>query len=184
MKLLTRPAKPELVRLKFAKVPEIAIDELDYLGDRIALLRLDRRLPSFGAYIVRKAGDEVAKTFVERFRGPNSSTKVGPFTFTADTNPLHRDYGVRNDVTANVTKVNFSDVILLIGSETEEHEINITKKMNDRLFDKRIIDASVVPMPTYPMRATLGPEDMVVFDHTQLHAFAGTGDRLAHAYYE
>jgi hypothetical protein len=166
----------------FVDVPEVSPNDLDSVFRGIRLRRR-LRLPSFGAYVLRQGGREVAMNCLERLsEGRGTDTVYNTVSFGGDQpdGRLHRDRGVKNDATIHLTTSGAADAIVLAGlihyepTPTSTEELDQAFRATAELYNTGTLDHGVLPRRS--LRTTLEANDVLIFDHTQLHAFRSLGD--------
>ncbi|HEY4964656.1 MAG TPA: hypothetical protein VIH90_08265 [Candidatus Saccharimonadales bacterium] len=176
---------PRLIEVNFRDVPEGTLEDTI---DSIAQSREDPQAPSFGAYVIRQAGFKVARGIINRFNQGPDRQRVRKGVFSSQLSILHYDGTGVCGFTAHVTKRGLVKGVVLTGAEVHDYS-QVNEALTRQLLDESTLPAGENPPITLspdsrPLMTTLGVDDVLVFDHTQLHGFKSlNGDRLSKALY-
>jgi hypothetical protein len=168
-------------KFSYDPVPELS---LEGLSTALAIIELARQNPdssSYGAFLIRNVGEAVTKKCIDELNKEN--LRVQNLLFTSDDKDLgaHADPGECNSITTHHTKRGKVEAIVLTGTLPNKAK-PMALELTDLLFDYMTLDTRILEPPTNPLRATLSANDLLIFDHSQLHAFrALTEDRISSA---
>jgi hypothetical protein len=180
--------KERIVAVHFRKIPEIPSDvaALTRVFDTIhrrQIARTEQR--SFGALLVRQASEELVTTCIGLLGATDPKRKVSdpdPFGSLKGSGSLHTDRGKPNSITLHHTISGSCNAIVL----PEARFLNPASGtlLTHRLHSSSAVDLQYISLPPRPLQETLGSNDLLIFDHTQPHAFSSlTDDRKSLAHY-
>jgi hypothetical protein len=170
--------------LEFVPIPEVSADQIGETIREISRYRAEC-LPSYGAFVIRSAGFDVALSCINLFgeltgKSGHSTTKIEGLRST-----LHPDPDTEkriNDMTAHVTVEGSTEVIVLVNSRYNFGQDDDGNQFARELFASGQYDG---PQPAIAYREHLQSDDVLLFDSTELHAFRQTSDiqRVSHAFF-
>jgi hypothetical protein len=175
-----------LMKLQFRDVPEEQPADLERLVKRVYARRRQRQ-PSYGAFILRGVGEQGINDWtalVSRQEVERSELRRSPFNKrSGEDTEVHIDNGIRNDMTAHLTHIGSIEAIVLPGAKLIMGGAD-RKVATNHLFEDGQLDTKALTVPTTAYKTTLHDNDLLIFDHTQPHAFLTNSDeRFADAYY-
>jgi hypothetical protein len=165
----------EPVTLSFTDVPNVGVEDMeDVLKDIQRRKELGGK--SFGAFVVRGAGVEAVSEGVRVIRDVLQWRKyIKDDTFDDESShKLHTDDGAINDMTFHWTKRGQVMSAVLTGVQIPyEHGFIHRPRPNLPRHGREVIHYGVFhgPEPDQAFRTMLKRDDVLVFDHTQPHAF-------------
>lgn len=135
--------------------------------------RRTQKLPSYGAYIIRKGGYEIFEQATELIAAqlPPTIAHIEPLTFkfygTAN-HLLHTDQGIPNDITAYWLKKGRADIVVL--NDLDNATLGALEFLSD--FSDMLFSQAEYPYELHgtPLRDELRTDDILLFDHTLPHA--------------
>ena len=187
--------KPIFEAVEFEDVPEHEAEELpDLLRMMSANRRLrmaDKSVPSYGAYVLRNVPDLEPADVIKRVIATGNDAPLR-WTFRGKgERAVHADWQMdlrAADVTAYKATVESTEAIVLVGAATliGRQIMGPIPMIEQRIAARELFDNSRIettsPVITHigrALRTTLSVNDMLLFDHTQIHGFEGTDGRVA-----
>jgi hypothetical protein len=179
--------------LEFNPVTEFDAASLPALLANIGDRRRSRA-DSYGAYLIHGASQADVDICIDEMRGMHP---VGyelkearlPYAPGLD-KEIHDDdiNGRANGVTTHITRQGEAEAIILSGSRLRlallPRHWRAREQASQELFDEHTLDTRVATAPKKALRVSLGPDDLLLFDHTQPHLFRSiTADRQSIGYY-
>ncbi len=186
---ITEAALAKPTELEFVEPPEVKASDVAKV---LRLIRFRKRWgrSSFGARVVREGGQATFDEIGRLLQGPAPED----FNLLRDRDygpggggPLHRDSDKINDVTEILVKAGELEAIVLAGS-TYGDIPNVAGLVHprfngetDELFSKGLFRGA---SPSRSYKTTLKEDDVIIFDHSQTHAFRSiTEDRFSTSRY-
>jgi len=177
------PLRQRFVDVSFRPVREIDPGRLAFfLGHFGRLYTPETR--SFGARVIRGGGETVLKQCLDWLQQRNARDPV-PQPFNGSTG-LHRDGGHPNETTVLYTRSGRADMLVLVGlsQKYQQSTAVFPEGVTARLYDNSQLDTMILVPPHDALRTTANAGDIVLLDHSQLHASRRlSDDRQATAYY-
>jgi hypothetical protein len=172
-------------KLQFIEPPIMQPGEIVPVLDQT--LARSPKQPSFGAFVIRRAGIGTFQTAEAHLRSHlPPRTEIKDATFEHKGRPLHTDPGLPNDLTLYYQARRSVRVAVLAGSQMRVPFDSPDAQLYHRsLFTTGILPTWLAGPPARAYMVTLQPGDALGFDHTQPHTILvkGADDRLSQARY-
>jgi hypothetical protein len=180
-------------RPSYMQVPELGVAQVVEVVTEIS--ERDPSVPSYGAYIVRQGGLAVVELVMDTLKIPLllppeeekyalKAMSFGPeYTKYLPEPGNHNDEGHQNSLTAHHTFWGIAEFAMLNGPNFELiHDANENRRLKPNFFKTGEYPGK---LPTNIWMGTvIYPEDVLLFDHSKLHAFRDlTPDRRSRGHY-
>lgn len=168
MSMTSNESPPETVTLTIDEVPEVSRYALPFLFGYIKM-REKMNAGSFGAYIVRKAGRAAFEACAQQMHYNGQSAIRGTGKIYTPSR-FHADSSLAGlSVTAHYSEGGPLVGVFLIGAEFGN---NYARPGAQELYEtSEYQQAAFSTQPTLALGVEIRDTDLVIFDHTQPHAF-------------
>lgn len=185
------PSPAQFETVTFAPFPEVPVSALawvlEYAKLNYRLRQNGYHVPSYGGFVLRNAVGLVPHDIISQIATSGVPHKA---PFSTNSMGLHRDEHESArlaDVTAHQTVDKEVDAIVLPGATINitDTTSSLSKTATRRLLREGRVSRTrpLVSNVGVALRATLTEYDMLLFDHTQPHAFYGPRGRESRAAY-